>query len=99
MPEAEDIFKVWIAETHRPLGASEKYELLELVEAPSMGYEKVKEAIIQTKQTAPRMYPTFADFKKVLKGESLTSTTDKNQGGERKREFSKPVNRDKPWEK
>ena len=59
-----DIFKVWANENLRPLGASEKYELLELTENPNYGYKKVKEAIIETKQS--RQYPTFKDFKQIL---------------------------------
>lgn len=59
-----ELSEVWVDEIHKPLGASERYELAELEEIH--GYDKVKSAIEQAKKS--RYYPTFNDVKKFLKG-------------------------------
>ena len=67
----KELTAIWADEMHRPLGDSERYELPDLEER--YGYEAVKAAIIKTRQS--RCYPTFADFKAILRGKSKGGDT------------------------
>ncbi len=71
----KELTAIWVDEMHRPLGDSERYELPDLEER--YGYEAVKAAIIKTRQS--RCYPTFADFKAILRGKSKGGDT-RDQG-------------------
>ncbi len=65
-PVNESVFDTWANEMHRPLGASERYELADLEE--EFGTEKIKAAIVATRQKFH--WATFANFKTVLKGDN-----------------------------
>lgn len=75
-----ELSEIWADEMHRPLGASERYELAELEEVH--GYDKVKNAIIQTRHS--RAYASFDDFKRILRGNN-NERTDKT-----KRDYEQP---------
>lgn len=82
-----ELSEIWLDEMHRPLGASERYELADYEE--QFGYEKVKDAIIATRQS--RTFPTFTDLKNILKG---VNNGKSKQPIERSHEESANV----PWE-